>query len=47
MDSDKGWALSYRSSDVPPYINYIYRTSNAGNWEVLRSDTDTITNIKI
>ncbi|MBK6538709.1 MAG: T9SS type A sorting domain-containing protein [Ignavibacteria bacterium] len=40
LDSDKGWALSYRSSDVPPYINYIYRTSNAGsNWEVLRSDT--------
>ncbi len=40
LNANKGWATTQHSSDIPPAINFIYRTSNAGNnWEIIRSDT--------
>jgi len=35
-----GWALSNYTSDVPPSINYVYKTTSGGDsWELIHTDT--------
>ncbi|MDQ3022667.1 MAG: T9SS type A sorting domain-containing protein [Bacteroidota bacterium] len=41
LDINNGWALTRHSSDVPPRLDKVYRTSNAGNnWQLISSDTN-------